>query len=217
MKIAGLEDGVPVVHAELERYIREKEPKGDSYKFLKELYDESEIDYWITAEGCFVNKHSFNKECYEVGHHQAHAANAFYTSNYQESLILTIDGGGIDQDQWTATTAWKGIDNKIYPYKIIPKENLNIGNIWSRVTEQVFELSTGHPYGHSAGTVMATSCLGNQHVYLEEFTNNPYGFCDSWHLRKEKDDEQARYNVAAALQQWTQGIVIQLVDDALKW
>ena len=45
MKIAGiwsghdcsfciLEDGHPVVHAELERYIREKEPQGDAAKFM---------------------------------------------------------------------------------------------------------------------------------------------------------------------------------------
>ena len=92
MKIAGLwnnhdcsfcvlEDGVPVIHAELERYIREKEPKGDSYKFFKENSKNEKIDEWITAEGCFTDKHTFTTNCYEIGHHQAHAANTFFSSN----------------------------------------------------------------------------------------------------------------------------------------
>ena len=49
MKIAGLcnghdssfcvlDNGVPTIHAELERYIREKEPKGDSYELFKKVY-----------------------------------------------------------------------------------------------------------------------------------------------------------------------------------
>ena len=51
MKIAGiwsghdcsfciLEDGMPVVHAEYERYIREKEPAGNSAQFLFDEYKE---------------------------------------------------------------------------------------------------------------------------------------------------------------------------------
>ena len=91
MKIAGLwnnhdcsfcilDDGKPTIHAELERYIREKEPKGDSYKFLKDIYTDEKIDEWITAEGCFEQEHSFKSDCYEIGHHQAHAANTFFSS-----------------------------------------------------------------------------------------------------------------------------------------
>ena len=39
-----LEDGVPILHAEYERYIREKEPPGDSLKFLYDIYkDYSDI------------------------------------------------------------------------------------------------------------------------------------------------------------------------------
>ena len=228
MKIAGLwnnhdcsfcvlEDGVPVIHAELERYIREKEPKGDSYKLFNQVCKDMQIDKWITAEGCNFEQYKFDKNHNVVGHHQAHAANTFFSSNLKDSLIITIDGGGLDQGQWTATTVWKGVDNKIYPYGLIPKDQLNIGNIWSRVTEQVFGLSTGHPYGHSAGTVMATTCLGDKNVYLKEFSKSPYYFCDNWHLRSEKDDEQARWNVAAALQEWTEQKIKQLIESALEW
>ena len=227
MKIAGLwnnhdcsfcilDEGIPTVHAELERYIREKEPKGDSYKLFQQICKDEKIDEWITAEGCFQEKDKFPHEYYEIGHHQAHAANAFFSSNISESLIITLDGGGIDQTQWTATTVWEGKGNKIYPLNIIPKDKLNIGNIWSRVTEQVFELSTGYPYGHSAGTVMATSCLGDSSKYIEEFTKDPYYFCDTWHTRSEKSEDQARYNVAATIQKWTENCVKHLITETLK-
>ena len=240
MKIAGiwnghdcsyciLDNGVPVIHAELERYSREKEPPGDSYKlFLDTDQDPNSIEHWITCEEThLITKgikkanippcKDFNHEFYAVGHHQAHAANAFFSSNMQEALIVTIDGGGMEQNQWTATTVWKGIDNKIYPYTIIPKDHLNIGNIWSRVTSQVFGLNTGYPYGHQAGTVMATTCLGNKDRYLEAFAKNPYGFCDTWHMRPEKDDDQAKYDVAAAVQEWTELQIKSVIANALKW
>ena len=240
MKIAGiwnghdcsfciLENGYPTIHAELERYTREKEPPGDSYKFFKELQKtDNDIDHWITCEETHLitegnEKYKippckdFKHEFYAVGHHQAHAANAFFSSNLKESLIITIDGGGMEQNQWTATTIWKGLDNKIHPGKIVPKEQLNIGNLWTRVTQQIFGLSAGYPYGHSAGTVMATTCLGNKDTYLEEFSKNPYYFCDTWNQRQEKDDDQAKYDVAAALQYWTEQQIKQLIGDALKW
>jgi len=225
-----LDNGIPIIHAELERYIREKEPRGDSYKFFKESgHNPEDIDHWISIEDGFhptencghakeiPTSPGFENEFYICGHHQAHAANAFFTSNHNDSLIITLDGGGMDQGIVTCTTIWKGIDNKIYPYKIIPSNELNIGNIWSRVTKQIFGLSTGHPYGHSAGTVMATTCLGDPKRYFEQFNSSPYNFCDTWHQRPEKDDTQAKYDVAAALQQWTEGMTYQVINAAREW
>ena len=61
MKIAGihsghdcsfciLEDGIPTFHAELERYIRLKQPMGDALKFLFEEYPEHEdIKHFVTS------------------------------------------------------------------------------------------------------------------------------------------------------------------------
>ena len=39
-----LEDGVPTMHAELERYIRKKEPEGNAFAFFQEVCGEEEID-----------------------------------------------------------------------------------------------------------------------------------------------------------------------------
>ena len=62
MKIAGiwpghdcsfciLENGIPVVHAEYERYIREKEPQGDSVQFMIDECPEffKEINHFATC------------------------------------------------------------------------------------------------------------------------------------------------------------------------
>ena len=36
---------------------------------------------------------------YEPGHHESHAANAFFSSKFDDALIVTIDGGGRDYDK----------------------------------------------------------------------------------------------------------------------
>ena len=47
---AVLDDGVPKVHAEYERYIREKEPRGDSVQFMFDEMDSCEdIKYFATC------------------------------------------------------------------------------------------------------------------------------------------------------------------------
>ena len=253
MKIAGLwnghdcsfsilENGVPTIHAELERYNREKEPKGDSYKLLKEVYkgDESDIDYWVTCspmkdfnEGgdkCEKVSDEFNHEIYAVGHHQAHAANAFYSSNFDEALIITIDGGGVELDDTeTCTTIWKGSGNKIEPILILPQDKLNIGNVWSRYTKQIFGLSAGWPYGHQAGSVMAQAALGDRTRFRKwiDIVENQhqesapgYAFSDVFYpfmeetifpKMEEKDIEQLKFDIAASLQQWTEDLFKELV------
>ena len=117
MKIAGVwsghdcsfcvfEDGKPVVHAELERYNREKNPKGDSINFLFErvgdecndikhfvsVYPKKKItqyenSYKKATETCEKNGGSFHF----ISHHKAHAAHAFYSSNLSNALVITLD------------------------------------------------------------------------------------------------------------------------------
>ena len=50
-----LDNGRPVIHAEYERYIREKEPYGDGVQFMLDEYpDCKDIKY-------FATNHSFSK------------------------------------------------------------------------------------------------------------------------------------------------------------
>lgn len=46
-----------------------------------------------------------------AGHHQSHAASAFYPSPYQKAAILCLDGVG----EWATTTAWLGDGKELRP------------------------------------------------------------------------------------------------------
>jgi hypothetical protein len=51
-----LDNGVPVIHNELERFIRKKEPVGDSIDFMFNTYEDV-IDYLFFSEfGILVSK-----------------------------------------------------------------------------------------------------------------------------------------------------------------
>ena len=106
-----LDDGIPVVHNELERFNRRKNSLANSIDFfLKNEYDLTDIKHMSTHRTGGMIENGYLKsfdECqkiiksnrgnlYVVGHHQSHAANSFFTSDYKEALIVTIDGGGID-------------------------------------------------------------------------------------------------------------------------
>tara|TARA_Y100000592_G_scaffold18705_3_gene28618 strand:+ start:11485 stop:13068 length:1584 start_codon:yes stop_codon:yes gene_type:complete len=220
-----LENGVPIVHNELERFIREKEPTADAFKFMinsGENLDEVKhfthcFDTWNGGiERRFPDSFRKMKDIlkrnggryYIPGHHQSHAANAFFSSNYDEALIITVDGGGRDYGPKgemiiTNFTVWEGKQNKISAIDIVDGTKLNIGTAWSSVTGQAFGLSTGHPQGNQAGTVMAMACMGEP-KYLDVFLNaglrGSTGL-DFAYLKSIVDkSEQDAFDVAASLQ-----------------
>jgi carbamoyltransferase len=243
-----LDNGVPRVHAELERYIREKEPEGDPFEFFKKVCGEQEhIDDIAVCYG--FSEHmkknypdglrkftSYIKEndikLHAIGHHQSHAANAFYSSNLDEALIVTLDGGGMDLNFDnklipTSYTVWEGAGTKIEPRAIVHSEHINIGFAWQRVTKLVFGLSSGHPRGNQAGTVMAMACMGDPDKYLPYFEK--YNFIlQAYHVDEPESDEQLfdfvkmreiasrsekdAFDVAAALQKATENKIKEIFD-----
>jgi len=265
MKIAGvwsnhdcsyciLEDGIPVIHDEFERFLRKKEPKGDSVKLLFENY--KNYDDITHVATCFptkklekypnsirklesiVNKN--NGRVYALGHHQAHAANAFFSSNFDDAIILTIDGGGIEQyDKPTACTIWAGSKNKISHVYTFNFHDFNIGGIWTRVTRYVFGLQSGYPHGHQAGSVMAMAGFGNPERFYDDFykmltVDNPFAYHkpegqkdganvgeDPEHPYLEKyrkvaeESEQGKFDLAAGLQAATEKMFKDLLEDMI--
>ena len=266
MKIAGvwsghdcsycvLDDGMPVVHDEYERFLRKKEPKGDSVRFLLDNYEDAqEISYVVSClpqskitqhEDSFseiksvVEKNEGNM--FMVGHHQAHAANAFFSSNLDQSLIITLDGGGVEQEnKVTAATIWAGKDNKIGPVHIFDFHDFNIGGVWTRVTRYVFNLQSGYPRGHQAGTVMALAAFGDPTRFHDDFfrmmtvdnqyayhkppgqkdgenigEDPPHPYLDKY--RKFADEsEQNKFDLAAGLQSATEARFKGLLEDILR-
>jgi len=110
-----LEDGVPVLHEGLERFSRQKMELGDGLKFLLRRVSNPELinhfafgNYagragrWKEICGDEVSEQRMldilrenNGQFFdELSHHDCHAANAFFSSDFDNSLIVTVDGGG---------------------------------------------------------------------------------------------------------------------------
>ena len=151
-------NGIPLVHAEYERYLREKEPPGDSIALMLGEHENCEdIVHLATChpynkitdyQESFVKIDNIIKknggQIHVLGHHQTHAANTFFSSNFENALILTIDGGGLDRIGNnivpTACTVWVGSGNKIKHIHTFPINSVNIGGVWTRTTRYIFKL-----------------------------------------------------------------------------
>lgn len=236
-----LENGVPIIHEELERFTREKEPLGDGLKMAFDMLNSKDIDditYFTLgnyghyqpfgikkwqSRGCYypemvdkMNKitEKNNGKFFELGHHKSHAANAFFSSNFDEALIVTMDGGGAEEDGTvTAFTVWTGKDTKINEVEVIPIGKLNIGGFWSKCTKNIFGLSTGYPYGNQAGTVMGMACIGKP-KYLNEFYDvlKRTGSIDYGNFKKiANKSEQDKFDIAASLQKATEKITKEVM------
>lgn len=178
-----LKDGEPILHNELERFIRVKEPHSDGLPFLVDTYpDLKNIDMFVDSDYEYNRDPSFNKKsklsyeevnCKEdwdlikdkpyvtLGHHQSHAASAFFSSNFDQALIFTFDGGGgsayydsteeklvfplFNKDPFTHSSfsVWSGKGNKITHIRTLPSDYLNIGSRWSELT-RFLKLCGGH-------------------------------------------------------------------------
>lgn len=249
-----LSDGVVEMHTELERHLRVKEPPGDSIKLFYDHYCDTKdvigfatchLDKGIKAHAESWEKISkLNVPLYAVGHHQAHASNAFFSSNFDEALILTIDGGGIEDEHGycVGASVWYGKGNKIELVKYYPLEEVNIGGVWSRVTRHVFKYESGWPFGNQAGTTMALAALAKNNKFVERF-ERMFGSELSLAVARApghvagmsaKDpanqrhpylgdladiasvDEQAKYDMAGALQFVTEIKIKQLLHEAMQ-
>ncbi len=250
-----LENGIPIIHDELERFNREKEPAGDGISLMFENYDDvDDIKHFATCHpvskiknysdsleklGKIINNNG--GQVYVVGHHQSHAANAFFSSNLNDAVIITLDGGGVEQDNFvTAATIWKGNENKIQHLHTFKLNDLNIGGIWTRVTRYVFNLQSGWPRGHQAGSVMAMAAFGDPNKYRDDFLkmltsdnaaasqkprNQPKGpnvgtdpahpYLHKYRLIADSSEEE-RFNLAAGLQSATERVIKDLIEIILK-
>jgi carbamoyltransferase len=249
-----LNDGAIEMHTELERHIREKEPAGDSIAMFYEHHGDTTDTVGIAtahlANGIQARADSWkrieslDKPLYVCGHHVAHAANAFFSSNLDDAVIVTVDGGGVENDKGfiASITAWVGQGNKIAKHLFyVPADVLNIGGIWTRATRYIFRYESGWPQGHQAGTVMALAALGDPEPYIKDFRSffhenfhvvnrSPDGHVRGMSAKDPKSpkhpflgkweeianaDEREKYNMAASLQLATEEVLRQYIGKAL--
>lgn len=250
MKIVGLacgahdtaycifENGKVLIHEEYERFSRIKEQQGDVLSFLFERNPNLEdVDiyshFFMKWNGGLKQMYpdsfsklekiieSKNKKYLEISHHLAHAANAFFSSNFEKSIILSLDGGGeetqdgINKTHESSFCLFYGEYNKIY--KILDLGmNLDIGGAWSKITKEVFGLSSGPPIGNQCGTIMAMAAIGNEPEKYENdiseyiVSKNTKNF-EKWKVL----DEKEKYNLAASLQKSTEKIVLNTISSII--
>lgn len=241
-----LENGIPIIHEELERFSREKNSLGDGLKMFYEHYNGRKDDLKYFSFGNFSGRSGqWESDCkipyfdglmkktieknkgkfFELSHHMCHAANAFFSSNYKSSLIITIDGGGNESlNETTACTIYKGHKNTINKLKVFPINNLNIGLAWDFITES-FGLSIGHPKGHQAGTVMAMAGLSQCEKYVDpiidiiqmkKVSGNEAIENTKKIFEKDHSNPEVQFDIARSLQIATEQVIKDIISDALK-
>lgn len=267
MKIAGtwsghdcsfciLDDGKPVIHAEYERYSREKSPAGDAIKFLMDRTKNGIQDITHFASVHPMKKTKQHVESYKLieeaaeknagkihffSHHRAHAANAFYSSNLNDAIVITMDGGGSEDEYGgeTACTIWYGKDCTMNQLKSFKPYEINIGGVWTRITRYIFKLQNGWPLGGEEGTIMAMAAFGDPEKYHKDFLkmltvdiipssikphNQPPGatsdadpqhpYLEPWAAIARKS-EQDKFDLAAGLQLATEDLIKQIIRFAI--
>ena len=116
----------------------------------KRIYDEP--DQWIDMQ---VEYHGRIIPCFAVPHHLCHAAYSFYSSNEDESVVLTWDGGGdfYTTNAYTSTSVsyWK--EKKLQWFERIG--NSDLGSLWHIYSKVIFQ----NPF--AAGKMMGLAATGD--------------------------------------------------------
>ena len=134
-------------------------------------YNYQEFDY-------MKEKLKFNKKkVIQIDHHLAHAATAFYASNFDKAAILIIDGLGSDNE---TNTYFVGKKNKI---KLIERyRHRGIGAVYAAVTNDILNLGFGGegktmglaPYGKKSSKKILYKFDGIKTNFSEFLTRHPH-------------------------------------------
>ena len=257
-----LNNGILEEHIEFERYTRLKESPGNSLKYFEDIYlknnniQTDDIEHFVSP--CPVNNlvksqnesyDTFSKVPKEkisfYSHHLCHASHAFYSSKLKESIVVTIDSAGVEDDgRSVSTCAYYGFDKKIEKLYDVENNAFSLGSLWGRCTRFIFKMSTGFPRGHQAGSVMAMAALGDPKRFYKEFYKmatkdfqyvryTPPGYIRGKYVPPEDDvvhpyldgfrklgedpesGEQNLFDMAAALQKVTEDLLFQFIDQIL--
>ena len=96
-----------------------------------------------------------------TGHHQSHAASAFFPSPFERAAVLCLDGVG----EWATTTAWLGDGNKLEPLWELSFPH-SLGLLYS-----AFTYYTGFKVNSGEYKLMGLAPYGNP-VYVDLIKDN---------------------------------------------
>jgi carbamoyltransferase len=96
----------------------------------KRLAAQTYVDGTLVArQRAFVRRWRYRGKVVNVGHHDAHAAAAFYPSGFEEAAVLTLDRGG----DFLSTTLGRGRGTKLLTMKEVRNPH-SLGEIYTAVT-----------------------------------------------------------------------------------
>ncbi len=131
------------------------------------------------------------------GHHYSHAAAGYYTSPFDNAVIVVLDAIG----EFNTSTIWTGVDNKI---TLIQKQNypFSFGLFYSAFTQLIGLMPNQEEY-----IMMGMAAYGNKDKYYKKIngyfpniTKQKYNFHKGIHDWEEPINEQDRFDIAAAVQ-----------------
>ncbi len=163
-----------------------------------------------------------------AGHHQSHAASAFYPSPFEQAAVLCLDGVG----EWATTTAWQGNGPKLTPLWEIDFPH-SLGLLYSAFTYYTgFKVNSGEyklmglaPYGEPKYRDLI---LDNLMDLKEDGTfrldMDYFNYCTGLTMTNKKFDElfgapprqpetdlqQREMDIAASIQVVTEEVVLRL-------
>jgi carbamoyltransferase len=155
--VAVIDDGEILFAAHAERYSREKNDKFLNSEIVEEAFSFGEPDkiayyekpiskkarqlysgQWRSALslenlpsrylGQFIGK----RKIHYVDHHESHAAAGYYTSPYEEAVVIVIDGIG----EWDVCTFWHGKGQNLRKIKSITYPH-SLGLFYSAMTQRI--------------------------------------------------------------------------------
>ena len=205
------DEGKVIHHYELERHNRIKECHDDIVKvFINNINNyktpSKSFSFKMARNINQIYPESYNHLKQIIGsdmmfyaHHVIHAANAFYSSVFKEAVVISVDGGG-EQDDMQSAFGMYYFDSQNNITKLQTRfDNLlsfNLGTPWGATAE----LLLGRGVGNQSGTLMAMAAFGsfNDEIYniLQEIINQR---SNAYHLLLKYD----KNDVAHTLQKIT--------------
>ena len=163
-----------------------------------------------------------------AGHHQSHAASAFYFSPYDKAVVLCLDGVG----EWATTSAWMGDGKELTPLWEIDFPH-SLGLLYSAFTYFTgFKVNSGEyklmglaPYGEPKYADVILENLidlkddGTFRLDMQYFnyctgltmTNDKFAALFGGPARKsETEISQREMDIAASIQKVTEEVVLRL-------
>lgn len=135
-------------------------------KSIRQLYAGQGLRFKENNIREYLNSYSITADYTVLGHHESHAAAGFYTSKYEDAVVLVVDSIG----EFDTTTIWsadstglKKIWSKRYPY--------SVGLFYSAMTQRIGLKPNEEEY-----ILMGMAAYGNPEKYLSAFEKDIFKY-----------------------------------------